>query len=207
MSDIDHIDTSNARDNAKYRPLTPEQRAKKQERFLKAYRETANIKHACKVAGISRQTYLNWKATDEVFKAQLPDADEEANDTLELAAYDRAVKGVPSFVVSQGRMVYEETPVFDEETGEQKLDKKGRRVFLLGKPLIERKYSDALLITLLKARMPEKYKDRTTQEHTGKDGGPINVNGQVGYYPVELPRKGTPKKDVEGGDAHADSDS
>jgi len=158
-------------------------RAHRQARFLKVFRETANIKHSCKVAGISRQTFYEWRDADEDFNAQLAVAEPEANDTLEYAAHDRAVNGVPSYVVSQGKMVYEEIPLLDEE-GKPQLNKQGGQIMLRGKPLIERKYSDTLLVTLLKARMPEKYKDKV--EHTGKDGGPI----QVEIYKVRLPDNG-----------------
>jgi len=153
-------------------PLTPEQRERKQARFLKEYRESGNIKYSCKVAGIHRSTFYEWRDHDEVFKAQLPDAAEDARDTLEFAAYDRAVKGVESFVVSMGRMVYEEIPMLDDE-GKPKLDKHDEPMMKHGKPLVERKYSDSLLITLLKANMPKKYKDKV--ELTGKDDGPIEV--------------------------------
>lgn len=165
---IDNIDTLNARK----RPLTPEQRARKQQRFLKVYGETANIKASCKSAGVSRQTFYNWRDDDEAFKSQLVDADEDANDTLEYAAYDRGVLGVESYVVSQGRIVYEDILVFDE-SGEPLLDDKGNQTTKRGKPLVERKFSDSLLITKLKARMPEKYKDKQQVEHSGS----IDVGG------------------------------
>lgn len=35
--------------------------------------------------------------------------------------------------------------------------------------------SDTLLIFLLKARRPDKYKDRVANEHTGKDGAPLTI--------------------------------
>lgn len=147
-------------------PLTPDQRVRKQARFLGAYRETGNIRYSCQVAGISRQTYYDWRDHDEAFKAELPDAIADAHDTLEQAAYERAVKGVESYVVSMGRVVYEEIPEVDED-GNPKLNKKGEPIVKRGNPIIERKYSDSLLTTLLKANMPEKYRERTQVEHTG----------------------------------------
>jgi len=36
-----------------------------------------------------------------------------------------------------------------------------------------RKYSDTLLIFLLKSHKPERYNPPQKQEHTGKDGGPL----------------------------------
>jgi hypothetical protein len=38
-----------------------------------------------------------------------------------------------------------------------------------------RKYSDTLLIVLLKAHLPEKYVERLKSEHTGPDGAPLTV--------------------------------
>ncbi len=165
------------------RPLSPEQRARKQARFLKAYRESGNIKASCAAAGVHRQTYYNWRDQDEAFQAALPDAKEDACDTLEFAAYERAVRGVESYVVSMGRVVYEEIAQCDD-TGTPKLDKEGKegkqvtQVTLRGKPILERKYSDSLLITLLKANLPRKYKDKV--EVTGKDDGPIEFETQWG---------------------------
>lgn len=182
---IDNIDILNARDTAKYKPLTPGERIKKQERFLKAMGEHGTVKFACKYAGISRQTYKNWRDTDEAFKAQLPDAELERNDTLEYSAFSQAVDGVPSYVVSQGKIVYHEIPVFNED-GTPKLDAHGYEVMKRGEPIIERKYAPNLLITLLKANMPEKYRERITNEHTGKDGGPIQTQ-QVEIYKVRIP--------------------
>lgn len=137
-------------------PLSSDERNRRQEQLLKAFRESGNIKHSCKVARINRTTFYNWRDQDEEFRAQLVEAERDADDTLEFAAYERAVKGVPSHVISQGKMVY----------GPNK------------KPLIERKYSDGLLTTLLKARMPEKYKDRIAQEHSGPNGTPIQLRNE-----------------------------
>src|SRR5262245_35751476 len=40
-------------------------------------------------------------------------------------------------------------------------------------PLTVKKYSDSLLMFLLKAHRPDKFRERQSIEHTGKDGGPI----------------------------------
>jgi hypothetical protein len=181
------------------RPLTPEQRVRKQVRFLKVYRECGNVKASCAAAGISRQTYYTWRDQDEVFAAELPDAREDACDTLELAAHERAVKGVESYVISQGRMVYEEIPAFNED-GTPKLGKDGEQIMLRGKPLTERKYSDSLLTTLLKANLPAKYKDKQELEHSGT----VGIAGSVGFYAVALPEK-TPLETLKEGDADANA--
>lgn len=159
------------------RPLTPEQRTRKQARFLSLYRECGNIKASCKAAGINRSTYYDWRDHDEAFKALLPDAQADACDTLEFAAYERAVKGIEEPVVSMGRIVYEEVPAKDKD-GNPLLDKDGHQIMKQGKPLMIRKYSDSLLTTLLKANLREKYKDKV--EHVGKDDGPIEFITQWG---------------------------
>lgn len=52
-----------------------------------------------------------------------------------------------------------------------------------------RSSSDTLLIFMLKAKRPEVYKDRVYNEHTGKDGGPIQsetkVDGLAGFLKDE----------------------
>jgi hypothetical protein len=159
MEDLD-ISTHTARASG---PLTPEQRIRKQERFLKAYRESGNIKASCKVAGINRQTFYNWRDHDTDFQAQLPDAKEDACDTLEFAAYEQAVKGIEV-------VTYEEIIDLDKD-GKIKLDQLGEPVMRRSKRTVERKFSNSLLIRLLMANRPEKYKDKV--EHVGKDDGPI----------------------------------
>lgn len=129
-------------------PLTDTQR-----KFLKAYREVGIVKYACKVARISRQTFYNWRERDEAFKAELAHAVEDAHDTLEYAAYAQAVLGVEEYATNNSGVIeYND------------------------KPVKIRKYAPSVLITLLKANMPEKYKDRQQHEHMGKDGGPVQVH-------------------------------
>lgn len=158
MSDEqEHINNFDSHHAHRRGPLTPEQRARKQQKFLQAYREVGIIKYACKVAGVSRATFYDWRDHDPEFAAQISGAKEDACDTLEYAAYAQAVLGVEEPVVSMGQPV-----------------------FYKGKPLTVRKYSPSVLITLLKANMPEKYKDR--QEST------VQMAGEVAIY---LPQKKT----------------
>lgn len=46
--------------------------------------------------------------------------------------------------------------------------------------------SDTLLIFLLKGRRPEKFKDRMQQEHTGTNGGPIEIRTITAKLPEDL---------------------
>lgn len=174
MGDERHFDTStHSTRTGKSVPLTPEQRKRKQERFLAAYSEIGIIKAACRVAKINRSTYYNWRDNDAEFAALLPDAAIEADETLEYAAYEQSVLGMEEPLVSAGMPVYEQIPVLDDD-GEQKIDDRGKPIYKRGNMLVVRKYSPQLLITLLKARMPQKYKDKI--EHSGPGGGPIKID-------------------------------
>jgi len=152
-------------------PLSPAQRAKKQKLFLKAYREIGIIKAACEVAKINRSTFKYWRDHDEAFAAQLPDTEEEANEAVEMMAYEQAA-GVEEPALSMGQIVYEYEPLFDED-GKPKLDKQGKPIMVRGKMVKVKKYSPSVLITLLKARMPEKYKEQKHIDHSGS----IDIEG------------------------------
>src|SRR5713101_1645948 len=153
----DQIDTSThiTRARRSTRPFTPDERKKKQSAFLKAFSEIGIIKYACRVAKIDRQTYYHWKNNDPEFQALLPDITDEANETLEYAAYEQSVLGVVEPVVSSGQVVYEMEPMLDED-GKQMFDSKGKPIMQRKGMITVRKYSPTLLITLLKARMPDK---------------------------------------------------
>jgi hypothetical protein len=76
------------------------------------------------------------------------EAEERAADALEAEAWRRAVVGVQEPIVSSGKVVRDDD----------------------GQPLAIRRYSDALMLALLKARRPEKFKDRAVVEHDIADG-------------------------------------
>lgn len=126
------------------------QQTKKQQAFLAFYRRCANVKSSCEAAKISRQTFYRWKEHDAIFAIQLAEAEKEADDAAEKALYDRAIEGVEEYVISNRQVVFLEV-----ET-----DGKKERV-----PLKHRVYSDRLLEVLLKARMPDKYKEKQQIEH------------------------------------------
>lgn len=165
------INTSTSPRTRSKAPLTPEQRARKQQTFLAAYREIGIIKAACEKAGVDRSTYYDWRDHDPDFAAQLPQAKEDAVDSLEYAAYQQAVEGTEEPVVSMGRVVLGSD----------------------GKPLTMKRYSPQILALLLKANAPEKYKDKQQVEHSGPGGGPIQA---VEVYKVRMPENGreTPKE-------------
>ena len=104
-------------------------------KFLDHYRECGNMKLACELIGINRRMIFRWKEHDEAFLLAFNEANIEALESLEAEAWRRAVKGVEH-----------ETPLLH----------KGEVVT----KIVETKYSDRLLELLLKARAPEKYRER-----------------------------------------------
>lgn len=125
----------------------PRVTAERRARFLEVLSETANVSSAAKASKISRKTWYEHRAANAGFKAQWDEAMELGTDGLEDEATRRGREGTLKPVYQQGRKVGE-----------------------------VREYSDTLLIFMLKARRPEKFKDRSAQELTGKDGGPVQVS-------------------------------
>lgn len=121
--------------------------AKKREDFLTALAETANVTRSCKKAKITRSNLYLWRDADEDFEKEWDAALEKGTDYLEDEAVRRAAEGTLK-------------PIFQG----------GKKVGTI------REYSDTLLIFMLKARRPDKFKERSATEHTGGNGGPIKYH-------------------------------
>ncbi len=106
--------------------------------FIAALRRTGNVRAACKAAGISRTAAYNARNAFADFKALWDEALEDACDDLEGEARRRAFKGVKKPVYQQGALVG-----------------------------YVQEYSDTLLIFLLKAHRPEKFRERYEHQHSG----------------------------------------
>jgi len=120
----------------------------RQQRFLTALAETGIVSVAVEIAGTSRTRVYELRKRDSAFAEAWEEAEEQAADALEAEAWRRAVTGVPEPLVSAGKVVRDDD----------------------GQPLAIRRYSDTLLLALLKARRPEKFKDRAVVEHDIADG-------------------------------------
>lgn len=116
-------------------PATERQSRHRKKRFLEHFAEYGNVSAAAQHAGIFRSTVYRWQEHDEQFAAAYREAEIQATEVLEAEARRRAVDGVT-----------QETPIYF----------KGQAV----DTIIKTEYSDTLLIFLLKARAPEKYRDR-----------------------------------------------
>ena len=118
----------------------------KKRAFLAAYSRTAQVTASAEAAGVVVQAHYKWLKTDPEYVAAFEQAKIEAAEMLEAEAVRRANIGVDEPVFYQG-----------VECG---------RI---------RKYSDTLMIFLLKGMNPRKFRDNATIEHTGPGGGPVSV--------------------------------
>jgi len=128
----------------------------KQRAFLAAYAQTGNITRAAALAKVARSRHYEWM-DDPDYAAAFAAAGEEASDHLEAEARRRAVEGIEEPVVYQGELA-------------MKIDSIGRRT---AHPLTIRRYSDVLLIFLLKGMRPDKFRDNWRGEITGPGGAPL----------------------------------
>jgi hypothetical protein len=118
--------------------------------FIRSLTESPNVAEAARRAGVARRTPYARREVDPDFAAAWDEAVESATDDLAGEGWRRAKDGCEKPVFYQGG-----------ECG---------RI---------REYSDTLLIFLLKAHRPTVYRETVRQEHTGKDGGPIEVTDQA----------------------------
>lgn len=103
-----------------------------QRAVLKAFQETGNVRLTCKAAGVGRSSHYRWLAEDPEYHEAFDLAKLQAADVLEAEAHRRAVEGI-------------EEPI-------------GWYRGVAGGTV--RRYSDVLLIFLLKGLLPERYRER-----------------------------------------------
>lgn len=120
----------------------------KKRAFLAAYARCGNLSEAARQAGVSRLSHYDWLARDERYAEVFAQAEEIAGDYLEAVARHRATRGWLEPVYYQGKKVGS-----------------------------VRRFSDTLLIFLIKGARPEKYRENATIRHTGPAGGAIQVAG------------------------------
>jgi hypothetical protein len=133
-------------------------------KFLEALSKLGNVRLACSHAEVSRNVAYVHRNTNAEFAERWDDAMDEAVDLLEHECRRRAAHGVER-----------------ERWTRIGTDENGRPLF---KMIVEREYSDVLLMFLIKGARPEKYRDNfdlktlvatiaSAQEHT--DGGKPRV--------------------------------
>lgn len=118
---------------------------KAQAAFLREFALCGNVLRSCQQIKVSRSTIGEWRK-QPVFEAIYLQAIDDAADLLEEEARRRAVDGVDEPVYYQGK-----------------------------KCGLVRKFSDAVLMFLLKGRRGDVFRDKASIEHSGPDGQPIQV--------------------------------
>jgi hypothetical protein len=109
--------------------------------FLNVFRERGNVRSSCIACKIGRSTVYERLERDPAFRQAFQDAREDAADRLEDEAWRRAHDGIESKIFSKD----------GDEIG------------------TEVKYSDTLLIVLLKANRPGKFSERYKVNDTDVD--------------------------------------
>ena len=116
--------------------------------FLDTLRGTGNVRLSASNAGVARQVAYRARDSSPGFRADWDEAMEEARELLEAEARRRASIGVDEPVFYKGKVVGH-----------------------------VRKYSDNLLMFLLKAHWPDKFRENVSidQRVSGRDGGPVKT--------------------------------
>jgi hypothetical protein len=110
----------------------------RRERFLELLADTGNVSRSARLIGTTPKSVYLLRRRDDAFRAAWEEAEDIAADRLEEEARRRAIEGDEEPVVSGGQLVLDPD----------------------GAPVTVRRYSERLLITLLKARRPEKFQSK-----------------------------------------------
>jgi hypothetical protein len=111
---------------------------------LAAYPECGTITHAARAAGVSRRIHFKWMKSDPQYHEAFEAARDEFTDRLEAEAVRRAHDGWTEPVFYRGA-----------ECG------------------AVRRFDSTMLIFLLKANRPAKYRETIRKEHSGPNGSDI----------------------------------
>lgn len=163
-----------------------------QDVFLAELKASCNVTVAAETAGVAASTVYAHRKHDPLFAERWDEALQEGIDLLEHEAHRRAFRGVEEPVVyqgqfsyeyeydDQGRLVWEDLWETDPKTGEERTTRqpKLRIDARTGRPAVKtvRKYSDPMAMFLLKAHRPAKYRENSSLELTGKNGGPVQFS-------------------------------
>jgi len=144
-------------------------------RLLANFAECGRIDLACSAVGVSRDTHYEWLKKDPEYSKAYEAARDRAVDLLEAEAWRRAKDGVEEPIVHAGRRAVETVEV--PELGDD--GKPTGKTVKVERALVVVRYSDQLLMFLLKGRKREVYGDKF--EASGKDGEPL--------FPLDAVRK------------------
>lgn len=134
--------------------------------FLAALRMTGNVSEACRQARTFTAYAYTLRKNNPEFAAAWADAMDEAVDSLEKEAWRRAREGVSEPIMYQG----EPCGVWVNRAGQRVEQGTPGAMFM---PLMTHRYSDTLLIFLLKGNRPEKYRDNVRVVQAGDPAAPV----------------------------------
>lgn len=129
------------------------------EAYLRVYAAIGRRAEAAKIVGVSQSTVAFWLKSDELFKDCFEQAAEMYCERLEKVAHHLAVTGVV-----RKKFTAKGMPVIDFDTKKQ---------------YVEKEYDSGLLMFLLKANNPAKYREPREVKHTGAVGHQHNHTGTV----------------------------
>lgn len=132
-----------------------------QRRMIRCFEICGSITKAARWAKLSRQMHYDWCEESEEYRNAFEKARSRALTVLEDECIRRAHDGVRKAVYYKGKVV-----------GYQS------------------EYSDQLLIVALKAWGPDRYRDRSSVELTGKDGKPLFDVASIRAYMQQAPEDG-----------------
>ena len=115
--------------SAEYNKLRADQRIERQQRFLRHFSRSLIVHVAARKAGVALVTVRDWNTTDDAFATQYRAIREAFGEALESAAMKRALYGVPRIKIYQGEIITDAD----------------------GRPIVERRYPDALTARMLAA--------------------------------------------------------
>lgn len=138
------------------------------ERFLELYMQTAHFHRTCQILGLVPRTVYHWKVNDPEFAENFEIARGLAITVLEDEAMQRAVYG-------------REEPVFQG----------GKLVGYV------RRYSDTLLVTLLKGAAPDKYRENWKGTLTDGQGKPLTGNLTINHIYTDSKQLANSEAEVE----------
>lgn len=118
-----------------------------QDAFLQRLAETGNPSAACRASGLNRRQVNAMRQRDMDFAHAYDEALDDAADLLEAEAWRRAIEGVPQLLLKAGQ------PVLGAD----------------GEAIMVRRYSDPLLVMLLRGCKPAKFQRPTAASATSAD--------------------------------------
>lgn len=123
--------------------------------FLAAYAECGTITRAAEIADCDRNAHNYWLEHDRAYPERFAQAERQASDRLEQEARRRAVDGLQKVKFHQGRPIMVQDPNFPNDQSKQI-------------PYVEHEYSDMLLVVLLNANRPDKFRRNVDVTSGGK---------------------------------------